>query len=269
MKKLVSLLLAAMMVVAVFAGCSNNESKSEENTVKITTSADLAGKKIGVQQGTTGDTEASEIEGAEVSRYSKPTDAAMDLKNGKIDAIVLDAMPAQKIVDSMDGLVILDEELTKEEYAIAVPKGDTELLESINKTLARLKEDGTMDLLNEVFIDGTKEMSELPTVDDSAFTDTIVMGTNAAFEPFEYKETSDEIVGYDVVLAQQIAKDLGMKLKIEDMEFDSLPMALSSGKVDFVAAGMSVTEEKKQTLDFSDPYFNASQVIIVRAESAK
>lgn len=91
----------------------------------------------------------------------------------------------------------------------------------------------------------------------------IIMGTNAEFEPFEYRE-SGKIVGFDVDIATEIAKDLGKELVIEDMAFNSLISALASGKCNFIAAGMSIDEDRKVNVDFSDPYFNASQMIIVK-----
>ena len=91
---------------------------------------------------------------------------------------------------------------------------------------------------------------------------TLVMGTNAEFEPFEYRE-NDEIVGYDIETAKAIAASVDMEFGIEDMAFDSLITALASGQIDMVVAGMSVTEERLQQVNFSDPYYRAAQVIIV------
>ena len=97
---------------------------------------------------------------------------------------------------------------------------------------------------------------------------TLVMGTNAEFEPFEYRD-NDEIVGYDIETAQAIAEFAGLTFApVEDMAFDSLITALSSGQIDMVVAGMSVTEERLQQVNFSDPYYRAAQVIIVPKEGA-
>lgn len=94
----------------------------------------------------------------------------------------------------------------------------------------------------------------------------IVMSTNAEFEPFEYME-GQEFKGIDIEISQKIADKLGVELKINNTSFDSLPMELQSGKCNFVAAGMSYTEDKAKNIDFSDPYFNASQSIIVMKDS--
>lgn len=94
----------------------------------------------------------------------------------------------------------------------------------------------------------------------------LVMGTNAEFPPYEYYE-GQEIVGIDAEMAAAVAEKLGMKLQIEDMAFDSLIAALSSGKVDMVAAGMTVTEERQASVNFSDSYATGVQVIIVKEDS--
>lgn len=93
-------------------------------------------------------------------------------------------------------------------------------------------------------------------------SNTITMSTNAEFEPFEYKD-QNSIIGIDADIANKIAAKLNKKLKINDVDFDSLITELNSGKCDFVAAGMTVTDDRKKNADFSDPYFDATQSIIV------
>lgn len=106
---------------------------------------DLTGKKIGVQTGTTGDIYADDVENAEVQRFNKGMEAVMALNQGKIDAVIIDREPAKVFVKENEGLKILDEAFTEEEYAIAVKKGNDELKEKINDALANLKESGKLD----------------------------------------------------------------------------------------------------------------------------
>lgn len=94
----------------------------------------------------------------------------------------------------------------------------------------------------------------------------LVMATNPEFAPFEYVENG-EVVGFDVDLATEIAKDLGVDLQIESMAFDSIIAAIQTGKADVGIAGMSITEERLLTVDFSIPYINAKQAVIVLASS--
>ena len=105
---------------------------------------------------------------------------------------------------------------------------------------------------------------------DSADKNVIVFGTNAEFPPFEYvtsKGTIGEFDGIDIAIAQKIAEDQGKEAKINNMEFDSLLLALDNGQVDAVIAGMTVTDERKQAYDFSTPYYTATQVMIVKDDS--
>ncbi len=109
---------------------------------------DLEGKTIGVQQGTTGDIYASDDYGDEnVERYAKGMEAVQALTQGKIDAVIIDNEPARVFVSENEGLIILDEAYADEEYAIAVRKGNTALLEQINAALNELKADGTLDAI--------------------------------------------------------------------------------------------------------------------------
>lgn len=122
----------------------------------IATAADLEGKKIGAQLGTTGSYIADEIEGAELCAYNRGVDAVTDLVNGKVDCVIIDRNPAQvfgsKYADELTVLEGDQFEFEVEYYAIALPKGNTELCDKINKALAELKEDGTFDKLVEEYI---------------------------------------------------------------------------------------------------------------------
>ena len=106
---------------------------------------DLSGKKVGVQLGTTGDMYAGDIKDATVERYNKGFEAVQSLLQGKVDAVIIDREPAKVFVSENEGLVILDEEYTVEEYAIAVAKNNEALLADINASLARIEASGKLD----------------------------------------------------------------------------------------------------------------------------
>ena len=91
------------------------------------------------------------------------------------------------------------------------------------------------------------------------------MATNAEFPPYEFME-GGKIVGIDAEMAQAIADILGMELVIENMDFDAILTAVETGKADIGVAGMTVTEDRLKSVDFSDPYATAKQVIIVRVK---
>lgn len=93
---------------------------------------------------------------------------------------------------------------------------------------------------------------------------TLVWGTNAAFPPFESKDGNGNVVGVDAEIAKAVADELGVELVVEDMEFDSLPAALKSGKIDIIGAGYTENDERLQEMDFSSKYFTAKQIVVVK-----
>ena len=106
--------------------------------------------------------------------------------------------------------------------------------------------------------------------DSAKNSDTITFGTNAEFPPFEFVASNGVIGQYDGIdmsIAKQIAEKNGMTAEIENMEFDSLLIALENGQIDAVIAGMTVTDERKEEADFSTPYYEATQVMIVKEDS--
>ena len=114
---------------------------------------DLKGNKIGVQLATTGDIYAKDDFGEEnVEEYNKGADAVMALTSGKIDAVIIDNQPAKSFVETTDGLQILDTDYVQEDYAAAIAKGNTDLLNAVNTALKELKEDGTIQKILDKYI---------------------------------------------------------------------------------------------------------------------
>ncbi len=157
-------------------------------------------------------------------------------------------------------LSILDTEYAVEDYAICVAKENTELLDKINTALAELKADGTAQAIVDKYISGTANSLVFQT--DADGKEEIHMATNAQFPPYEYYD-GDKIVGIDAEMAAAIADKLDMKLVIDDMEFDTIITAVQTGKSDFGMAGMTVTEDRLQNINFSSSYATGIQSVIV------
>ena len=253
------------------AGSAASAAGSEASTQAIQALEDLNGKTVGVQLGTTGDLMMSEEVGnteslnlAGVEQYNKAADAVQALLTNKIDAVCIDDQVAKNFVAANpDTLTMLDTAYSEENYAIAVSKDNPDLTEALNGAIAELMEDGTLDAILNKYI--AKEEGATGYVSPEGIeypNGTLVMATNAAFDPYEYIENG-EIVGIDAEFAKALCDKLGYDLEIEDMEFDSIIAAVVSGKADFGMAGMTVTPERQEQIDFTDTYCTAAQNIIV------
>lgn len=158
-------------------------------------------------------------------------------------------------------LRILDSEYVTEDYAIAVAKENTDLRDGINAALQSLTAAGAVQQVLDYYISGEGALPAFQQ-DVAADAEVLTMGTNATFPPYEYYE-GETIVGIDAVIAGLIADELGMKLEIQDMDFNAIIPSLISGKIDMGMAGMTVTDERLETVNFSDSYATGVQVIIV------
>ena len=275
-KKVIALLLGASMIASFALGCGNGSTPTASSSAAGSSSAaavqtiktkdDLKGKKIGVQQGTTGDIFVTDEYGEDnVSRFNNGMEAVQALSQGKVDAVVIDDQPAKAFVKAVDGIKIIEEEFVKEDYAIAVSKKNTDLTKKINDALKELKADGTVDKIVNYYIydDESKRGERYAAKTDVKRDGKFIMATNAAFPPYEFQDGGN-VVGIDADLAQAIADKLGMELKIEDMAFDSIISAVQSGKASVGIAGMTVTEDRLKSIDFTDSYYTGKQVIIVK-----
>lgn len=271
MKKILCLALTVVMCISL-AACTTNDTNTNggEDTTKAAVQSvdDLPGKKIGVQLGTTGDLFSSdeyESQGSTIERYNKGADAVLALTQGKIDCVIIDEQPAKVFVEKNEGLKILDDPFVEEEYAICVAKDNTELKNAINGALSTLKADGTLQSIIDNYIGENAGQTPYTSPENADRSKgKLVMATNATFQPYEYTDDGIEIIGIDVDMARAVCDLLGYELEIEDMEFDAIINAVTSGKAQIGAAGMTVTEERLLSVDFTDTYTTTTQVIIVK-----
>lgn len=159
---------------------------------------------------------------------------------------------------------VIDIELTDELYAFGVDKDQPELLEEVNKFIKEIKDNGKFDeICNKYFGDGTPTPVESKPLDSTK--DQLVVATNAAFEPFEYTD-GDKYLGIDMEIAALLAEHLGLELVINNMDFDSVCLSVGSHQCDIAMAGLTIKEDRKEYVNFSDSYYTASQKIVVPAD---
>lgn len=258
MKKF-SLVLAILLIFSVFAGCSSSK------------------YAVGVQSGTTGqyyvdgdeDWGYEGFANLELKKYNNAGLATQDMLNGKVNAVVVDEGPAKAIAKAMNGKVkVIDIKLTDEEYAFGVDKANPVLEQKVNEFIAKATADGTIEAIMDKYFKGdinSVEGIESAKLDTSRPDEQLVVATNAAFSPFEFT-VGDKYAGVDIEIAAALAEYLGMELVIMNMDFEAVVTSVGKNGVDIAMAGLTVNETRKESVNFSTSYYNASQMVIVKAD---
>lgn len=162
---------------------------------------------------------------------------------------------------------VININLTDEEYAFGVDKDQPELLKQVNDFITEIKGNGKLDeVFNNYFGDGTPKAIKSAALDESK--DQLVVATNAEFPPFEYTE-GDNFLGVDMEIAALLAEKLGKELVIQHMDFEAVCLAVGSHKCDIAMAGLTINEERKESVTFSESYYQASQKLIVKGDDTK
>lgn len=166
--------------------------------------------------------------------------------------------------EDTDAVKVIDINLTEELYAFGVDKNQPELLTQVNDFIKKIKDNGTFDAIcDKYFADGEPTAVKSAALDTSK--DQLVVATNAAFEPFEYM-IGDSYYGIDMEIAALLAEELGQELVIMNMDFDAVCLSVGQHQCDIAMAGLTVNEEREEYVTFSDSYYEASQVLIVKGE---
>lgn len=262
MKKRMSLLVMSLMLFALAA-----------NAAEITGIDSLKGMELAAQRGTTGYMIAEDILGNDAKKlltgYERYADAIAALRAGKVAAVIMDEAPARRFVEASGELTILDEPLSIESYAIGFKKGNTALRDAVDAVLTEMRSSGVIDEIIDRYLNG--DLPDPSTIDfnKGAKGGDFIVGTEAGFAPYELK-VGNGYVGIDIEIMAEVARKLGRTLVIENMNFDALPMAVASGKVDAIAAGITVTDERKKNMDFSINYVEGiKEVAVVRTADIK
>ena len=169
--------------------------------------------------------------------------------------------------DGDGGVEIAFEIETGEQYGFGIREDDSERLEAVNSGLEAAREDGIRDALYEEYIESGEDAGDVTEgADGGTDAGTIVAGTAPGFAPFEFENSEGELVGFDVELTEAIVARTDYEFGgFETFEFDSLIPALQDGNIDLIAAAVTITEDRDEQIDFSDPYYEANQAVLVRS----
>lgn len=253
------LCLLLLAVTIALNGCGKGEREY------FTSLSELNGKTIGVLTGTIFDTALEKrLPEAKKKYYNSYSDQAVAVANGQLDGFLTDEPLARDLMNEVKGITMLDEYLDECEYAFVFAKsqeGDL-LRQQFNQYLARIKADGTLQEIDEIWF-GTDESRKTVDLPSTGLNGKLVMSTNSTTKPFVYLKNVNQIVGYDIDIAARFCREYGYALEIIDTSFDTTITNVIIGMSDMAAGCITVTEERKESVNFSDANYSGGLVMMV------
>ena len=254
---------------------------SADSDLTFATADEIAGHKIGVQTGTVHEqwvqenlVDTGEMDEADLVRYERADQAILDLKSGRIEVVAMDYFAALAYVEQGGIELALEQNLSGENLAIAIPEGAAALKAELDQVVEQLRDEGFVDQLAQEYLagevgeaeEGEEELTG-PMWEEIQAAGKIVVGTSADYPPFEFINEDNEFDGFDMVLIKEFGDRLGVEVELQDIAFDGLIAALKAGQIDAIIAAMSATPERDQEVDFTINYYEGTDAILVSADS--
>ncbi len=248
-------------VVAVVANRGQGQGQ-----IRFRTLQDFDGATIGVMSGSISDDLVSQVaSGCEFKYYDDASDSLLALQSGTLDAVAHDMPVAQLAAARQPDLAVFPETVAPDSYGLGLQK-DSPLTDEISAIIERYTEDGTLDALREKWLSADDSKKTIDVGEYDAPNGTLRYAHDSTLEPMSYVGGNGQSLGYEVELVSLIAKELGMKLEITQSTFGSLIQMLNSGRADIVSGAMSITDERKQSIDFPTTHYVGGLTLMVRAE---
>jgi polar amino acid transport system substrate-binding protein len=250
--------LFTLFSLLILIGCSDKEK------IIITNIKQLNDKEFGIPTGTVADKLVlSVFPNAKFQYFNSVLDAAIAVKQGKVDAAAYDEPILRNIAAKNSGLLVLPDMITKDNYGFAVRLEDNDLKNTIDEVVKELKTSGNYESMIQRWLPKEGPPKSMPLI-ETGNNGILRFGTSAITEPFSFVDESQKVVGIDVEIASLVAKKLNKKLEIVNMEFGSMIPALVSKKVDMIGACITITEERSKKVLFSSPYYTGGIAAIVK-----
>ena len=270
MKRWISLLLAILMMVCCLVGCGSAE-KEESTTGGTSKLSDLSGKKIGVVTGSIQAIKLPQIvPDANYLEFNTYADLIAAFNGKKVDAFSTDESIYKAMLWEGQNVTRIDEALDLSDYGMIFTKGaDLDLQNKVNDYIAKIKSDGTHKTLEEKWF-GDREPAEFASYEDLDDTNgTLKIGVSSASKPFVYIKNG-MYTGYEVELMIGFCREYGYSLEFEDTAFAAIMAGVTSGKYDMGMSGITITDERKESVDFSDVNHTEDLVLVIhKATGAK
>lgn len=272
MKKILAAVLACVLALS-FAACGEGETKT------VTSPEDFDGAKISVQTATTAHDSLQEMQEngstVEILPYEKVTQCFDDLKLGRCDAVYVDSVVAAYYLagEETDFQSVWTSE-EGEPMGIVLKKGNTDMLELVEAAVDTLYYNGTMAEIAEKHFgtnvtEGVRTVTEEPVLDLSKLNlvedGKLIIGFEAGYPPMEYTDDSGlEFIGFDVDLAKELGELFGLEVEFVNTTFDGVFAGLDKGQYDMIIAAVSITPERQEAYEMTEPYISNKLVIVTK-----
>ncbi len=271
-KKILAAVLAGALALCATA-CSGGETK------KIESPADFEGAKISVQTATTAHDSLQEMQeqgvNVEILPYEKVTQCFDDLELGRCDAVYVDSVvAAYYLTGEEDKFQSVWRSEEGEPMGICLKKGSTDMLELVESAIDMLYYNGKMgEIATKHFgsdvTEGVRTVTEEPTLDLSKLSTVedgkLIIGFEAGYPPMEYTDDSGlEFIGFDVDLAKELGSMFGLEVEFVNTTFDGIFAGLDKGQYDMIIAAVSITPERQEAYEMTEPYISNQLVIVTK-----
>ena len=247
---------------------------------KITKYEELSGKTVGVKNGTAAQRFLESIKdkyGFTIKTFDTGDLMNNSLSTGAVNAIMDDKPVIEYAINQGQDLSINMDGEAVGSFAFGVKKGSKYeyLVTEFNEALAQMKKDGSLDQIINKWTNSSKTSSQVTSLASTTSAgqkatpvkSKYVIASDSSFAPFVFQNSSNQYTGIDMDLIKAIAKDQGFEIEITNPGFDAAINAVQSGQADGMIAGMSVTDARKETFDFSDSYYTANTILGVKESS--
>lgn len=208
---------------------------------------------------------ASKFPDAKFLYFNSVLDAAMAVKAGKADAAAYDEPILRNIAGKNPGLTVLPTPITLDDYGFAVRLGDQALKDAIDGLVSDARADGTYQQMLNRWLPKTGNPGPMPALPAGSESGGVLrFGTAPVTEPFSFVDGTQAVTGLDIELAKRVALRLNKRLEVVNLEFGAMIPALTASKVDMIGACITITEERKKSVLFSQPYYKGGISALVR-----
>ena len=247
---------------------------------KITKYEELSGKTVGVKNGTAAQRFLESIKdkyGFTIKTFDTGDLMNNSLSTGAVNAIMDDKPVIEYAINQGQDLSINMDGEAVGSFAFGVKKGSKYeyLVTEFNEALAQMKKDGSLDKIINKWTSSSKTSSQVTSLTSTTSAgqkatpvkSKYVIASDSSFAPFVFQNSSNQYTGIDMDLIKAIAEDQGFEIEITNPGFDAAINAVQSGQADGMIAGMSVTDARQETFDFSDSYYTANTILGVKESS--